>query len=692
MAPRNTETIKLLLLHESRDEAEQILNLMRNSGRAARGQLIENDDTLIAALSEATWDLMLLRPSNEDISAIECLMHIKKMQKDIPTILLIDENDADEITEGLKNGYQDVVPVDDAERLMLVIKRELDNLSERRLRRTVELALKDAEKRCSILLESSRDAITYVIDGMHTYANDSYLKLFGYDDVDDLEGMPILDMVTPENHEDFKVFLRHYNAGTNDTDEFDCHVVCADSSSLQTRMFFSSASYDGEPCTQIMLRTNQADAELQERLKEISSQDLLTGLFNRQHFMHELDAVVEQAISNNQNSIVLFIQLDNFPAIQSDVGVGGADIVLSDMATLLKQFFEGCILARLSDDTFTVLINNCDLEKGKESAEIFRGNVEDHLSEVQGRTIQITTSIGITLIGESSGDSQRIIANDQHACEQVKEDTPLGNGICAFEPVASSEDGVDETTKLLQDAISNNQFKILFQPVIDLRGDSGELYEVLLRMLNAEGDEISPDDFLDTALHQGLCEKIDRWVIEESVKMLSEHRNNGYSSRVMINITGESLRDQTLLPWLNATLKASRVPSDALVFQFTETDATAYLKQAKELTKGLAELHCKAAISRFGCSLNPFNNLKHLEVDYLKLDGSYTRDLNDEKSRENLKELVVAAHAQGKLTIMPLIESASVLSVLWQIGVNYIQGYYLQEPTEKMNYDFSSGE
>jgi len=692
MASRNTETIKLLLLHESRDEAEQILNLMRNSGRAARGQLIDNDDTLITALSEATWDLMLLRPSNEDISALECLMHIKKMQKDIPAILLINENNSDEITEGLHNGYQDVVPVEDDERLMLVIKRELDNLAERRLRRTIELSLKDAERRCSLLLESSRDAITYVIDGMHTYANDSYLKLFGYDDVDDLEGMPILDMVTPDNHEQFKIFLRHYNAGTNDANEFDCNVVCADNSQLQTRMFFSSASYDGEPCTQIMLRTNQADAELQERLKEISSQDLLTGLFNRQHFMLELDSVVEKAISNNQNGVVLFIQLDNFSAIQSDVGVGGADIVLSDVATLLKQFFDGGILARLNDDIFTVLINNCNLDEGQAQAESFRSKIEDNLSEVQNRTIQITTSIGIALIGENSGDSQTIVSHAQQACEQIKTENPLGNGVCAYEPASTHEDGVDETTKLLQSAIAKDQFKILFQPVIDLRGDSGEIYEALLRMLNPEGEEISPDDFLATALHQGLCEQIDRWVIEESIKQLSEHRNNGHSSRVMINITGESLRDQTLLPWLSATLKASRVPSDALVFQFTETDATAYLKQAKDFTKGLAELHCKAAISRFGCSLNPFNNLKHLEVDYLKLDGSYTRDLNDEKSRENLKELVTAAHAQGKLTIMPLIESASVLSVLWQIGVNYIQGYYLQEPTDKMNYDFSSGE
>ncbi|MGB3620056.1 MAG: EAL domain-containing protein, partial [Ketobacter sp.] len=207
-----------------------------------------------------------------------------------------------------------------------------------------------------------------------------------------------------------------------------------------------------------------------------------------------------------------------------------------------------------------------------------------------------------------------------------------------------------------------------------------------------EGNEVPPNDFLAVASAQDLAEKIDRWVILQSIKLLSEHRNDGHDSKLIINLTGESLKDQTLLPWLSVALKAARMPSDAIVFQFSESDATTYLKQAKDFTKGLKELHCKVSISRFGCALNPFNNLKHLEVDYLKMDGSFMKDIGSEENKEALKEMVAAAHAQGKLTIAPFVESASTLSTLWQIGVNYIQGYYLQAPAENMNYDFSSEE
>lgn len=688
--PNKTETIKLLLLHESKDEAEQLLNLIRNSGKATRGQLIDSIDTLLSALNNGSWDMMLLRPEAEGVTAMECLMHMQKMQKDIPAIMLLDENDSEEITESLRDGYRDAVPKEEGERLTFVINRELENLKERRLRRHTEFALKDVEKRCAVLLDSSRDAITYVIDGMHTYANDAYLELFGYDDAEDLEGMPILDMVAPTNHSEFKDFLRNYNAGTSQSDEFTCNSICTNGDEIQTRMTFSSASFDGEPCTQIVIRTNQADAELQERLKEISSQDLLTGLFNRPHFTQLLEKEIEKVTNSGQSSVLLYIELDNFSTIQSEVGMAGADIVLSDTATQLRESFPGCTLARFGDDVFTVLMTDSQLEQGVEVAESFRAKIENHLSEVQDRTVQATTSIGVTLVTEATSDSEIIITRALQASELVKEDNPLGNGVQSFDPsVISSGDTADAET-LLQDAIEKGLFKILFQPIIDLRGNSGELYEVLLRMVNEQGEEISPNDFLGSASTQDLCEKIDRWVILQSIKMLAQHRENGHNSRIMINITGESLKDPTLLPWLSVALKASRMPSDAIIFQFSETDATTYLKLAKEFTKGLKELHCKVSISRFGCSLNPFNNLKHLEVDYLKIDGSFTKDLENPEVKESLKELVTAAHAQGKLTIIPFVESAAILSTLWQIGVNYIQGYYLQEPKDKMDYDFSS--
>ncbi|MCG8315272.1 MAG: diguanylate cyclase, partial [Pseudomonadales bacterium] len=566
----SNETLRIVMLHESRDDAEQLLNRIRNSGRATRAELLDSDEALDEALEKSTWDLMLLRPEAEDLFAGQCLLKVQKLQKDIPAILLIDELDPEEIVEGMREGFKAVVPVGHEEWLLQTIRRELNNLEERRRRRAAELNFKEAEKRCAALLDNSRDAITYVIDGMHTYANEAYLELFGYNDVDDLEGMPILDMVSPQDHEDFKNFLKQYASGDTDNNEFLCHGICTDGSEIQTRMVFSAATYDGEPCTQILIRTNQADAELQEKLKEISSQDLLTGLHNRQYFTQILDNTIEWAINEGKVAGLIYMQIDNFAAIQSDVGIGGADIVLSDVASLLRNHFEKEVeLARFGDDVFTVILKDSSLDKAAEVAEQLRGRIEDHLSEVNDRTVQATVSIGVTIVSEAASDPQVIVTRAHQASELVREENPLGNGVRTFDPskIRTGEDA--DTGEMLQAAIDKGLFKVLFQPVIDLRGNSGELYEVLLRMVNEEGENISPNEFLDIASHKDLCEKIDRWVILQSIKMLSEHRALGHETRLMINVTGESLRDQTLLPWLSVALKAARMPGDAIIFQFS---------------------------------------------------------------------------------------------------------------------------
>lgn len=126
--------------------------------------------------------------------------------------------------------------------------------------------------------------------------------------------------------------------------------------------------------------------------------------------------------------------------------------------------------------------------------------------------------------------------------------------------------------------------------------------------------------------------------------------------------------------------------------QIRETDAVAYLKQAKQLTEGLRALHCQIALGQFGCTLNPFNTLRHLEIDFVKIDGSFTKELSNVDDQEILKEMLATLHAQHKQSIVPFVESASVLSVLWQAGVNYIQGHYLQGPSQAMNYDFSTND
>lgn len=164
----------------------------------------------------------------------------------------------------------------------------------------------------------------------------------------------------------------------------------------------------------------------------------------------------------------------------------------------------------------------------------------------------------------------------------------------------------------------------------------------------------------------------------------------GGKARLFLNISHKSISDETFLPWLSIALKAAKLASDAIVIQIYENDATSYIKQATKFTKGLAELHCKSSINHFGCSLNPFNLLKHLTPDYVKLDGSFAQDLEDsEEKQTKLSEMIQSLQASGVLTAISGVESPNVLVLLWQTGLNCIQGYCLSPPLDTMECDFS---
>ena len=685
MAPQK-KTIRLLILEDSQNEAERLVSLFRNAGQATRVHRLTSSEDLADALQQ-TWDLLINAPTSANLDPAEAIGAIRKQAKDIPIIQLIDGNDADAITEALTLGAQGALPQGEDEWLILISKRELANLEERRARRSAELALREAEKRCQLLLDSSVDAIAYVHDGMHIYANRAYLDLFGYEDVDELEGMPMIDLIASCDQGEFKGFLKNYQS-LQGSAELVCGGIRADGGNFKARMHFSPASYDGEPCIQVVIRAESDNAEL-EKLREISSQDLVTGLYNRNHFLGTLDAAIERAVNAGQRSSLAYIRVDRFASLQAEIGLGDSDRLLAELAQLLReQFKETAELARFGDDAFAVLAPETTPQQLEQPLTKLLRKVEGHLFEIGGRTVQTSLSIGAAALDEQTAKARDVIDRAHRCAEELTDGNALSIYNPADELAAAASRG--NVLAMLQQALEKNSFRLLFQPIISLRGDSHEHYEVLLRLLDPQGVEVPPAEFLGAAKEAGLAPRIDRWVLLNSIKLLAEHRSKGHSTRLFVHLSSASLQDPSLLSWLGVALKASRLPTDSLVFQLDENDAVAYLKQAKALNQGLTGLGCRIALNQFGCVLNPFNTLKHLDVEFVKIDGSYTQDLSRQENQEALKQLLADLHEQNKQTIVPFVDSATVLATLWQAGVGYIQGQYLQGPSQSMDYDFSS--
>ena len=235
-----------------------------------------------------------------------------------------------------------------------------------------------------------------------------------------------------------------------------------------------------------------------------------------------------------------------------------------------------------------------------------------------------------------------------------------------------------------------NKFKLLFQPLFDVEDETAQFYEVFVRLPLADGKVMTPDEFLDVAQRYQLGGKIDRWILINACKRLKEHLVRHPNSRLLLNLTAESIQDATLPELIIKLSKAIAPKGNPLVIQFSENDVVTYLKNAKDQSTILRDNGIAVSITNFGCTLNPTNTLKHVEAEYIKLDRSFTQDLTQEANLDNTKKMAAELNGLDKRVIVSYVENAATVSKLWTMGVRYLQGYYLQPPSENMVYE--SGE
>ncbi|WP_297529596.1 putative bifunctional diguanylate cyclase/phosphodiesterase [Thiohalobacter sp.] len=686
--------LRLIIAEESRNDAEAVANILRNAGHAVRFHYVEDTEDLENALDQQVPDLIILSEGLEGLGLDALRTELDSRKLDIPVILMAAEANEAEVVEALRAGATDLVSFDQPDHLRLVVEREQKSLHTRRALQRFETIYRESERRCRALLDTSRDAIAYVHDGMHIYANQSYLEMFGFDDMEEIEGHPIMDMVAPEDHGSFKDFLRSY--GKEDSEEIaELEVSCVSASkgSFKALMEFAPASIEGEACTQIVIRDRStADPELAEKLRHLSKQDMLTGLFNRQYFMEEVELAVSEAVTGGESSGVLYVLLDNFKQVKESVGLAASDLVIKDIADLIRnKVGDSGIAARFGDNTFAVLCRGSDIDAAQALAEAIRHSVEEHIVDVEGRSVTVTCSVGISLITESAPEAAEVMARADLACEVAR--SAGGNRVHLHNPVTDEQRGREREAQwkqLIKEGLEQDRFHLVYQPIVSLQGDPQEKYEVLLRLRDAEGQDYLPGQFLPVAIDGGLIAEIDRWVIAHAIEVLAEHRRQDHDTQFFVKVSGVTLADQELPLWINEQLKAARLQSDAIVFEIAEKEASQHLKHAKAFIKAVKALHIGTSLEHFGSSPNSFQLLKHADVDYLKIDGAFIHNLmKDENNQAMVKSIVEMARSMNKQCVAEFVEDASSVAMLFQFGVQYIQGYFLQEPHPALDYDFS---
>lgn len=679
-------TLCLAIIEDSGHKAEGHATTLRNAGFTVHYDLVNDLDSLAGLFNSSKPDIVFCGTGNQLPALRSVTALLAEGASDIPVIAFTDEITDAALSEAACDGAMALVAYDNPDSLQAILKREQQTILLRRQLRELESRLAETETRCSILMETSRDAIAYIHEGMHIHANNSYANLFGLNGLDEITGMPIMNMVDPGDHEKFKKFLRTCDSTCS---TLEITAIAAGGSKLDTIMEFSPASIDGEACTQIVIR-NQADIELEEKLDTLSQRDMLTGLYNRQYFMQIINTSIQEGVEEGRQQAVAYILLENFKAIREEAGITGSDMVVSDIARLIKTTCgQDDIIARFSDYVFTVLHYDSNKEGIQQFAENLRQKIGEHVAEVEGQVATTTCSVGISIINGHTRDAQDVLSRADLACEVAR--SSGGNQIHVHSTAvdekmdAGHEDKWDE---VISTTIREERFYLVYQPIVSLNGSTGSRYEVLLRIVDEEGHVILPGQFLSIAEKTGKSGEIDRWVIDKAFSTLMEQRSDDTSIEFFIKLSGKTLEDCELPAWINGKLKEYRMQSDSICFEIPEAVAIRDLKSTRTFIKAMQNLHCKVAIEHFGCANQP-QLIQQLPVDMIKIDGSLINSLaSSEEHQEKIKAVIGLAHNANIQCVAECVDDAGDLAKLWEYGMDFIQGNFVQEPSKELDHAF----
>jgi diguanylate cyclase (GGDEF)-like protein/PAS domain S-box-containing protein len=425
--------------------------------------------------------------------------------------------------------------------------------------------------------------------------------------------------------------------------------------------------------------------ELNRRLSYHASHDILTGLVNRTEFERRLERALKSARARETSYALCYLDLDQFKIVNDSCGHSAGDALLGQLGNLLKSKIRWRdTLARLGGDEFGILLESCSLEEAMETAEALRVAVGEYKFMWDDRSFRLGASIGVVPITAENEDVASLLSAADSACQAAKESGR--DRIHSYQ-----ENDIDlmrrrremQWAARINNALEEDRFELFRQTILPLQGsEEGAHYEILLRMRDESGNIVAPGLFIEAAERYSRTPAIDRWVISNTFRWLvSEADERERLSLCSINLSGQSLGDEKFLPFVIEQFQISGLDATKICFEITETSAIASYSQANRFINALKELGCKFALDDFGTGLSSFGYLKHFPVDFLKIDGSFVKEiLHDPIDREMVRSINEIGHLTGKQTIAEFAENQEIITMLRGIGVDYAQGYGVSEP------------
>ena len=674
--------VPMIVMTRSQDHVEAINSTLRKAGHPVHCTWLPDARDLGDALTQINPEMLIAFIDQLGIDPASLMTIRRQNAPGMPVLLVRESIDEAAIAEAMRLGCQDVVTLANRDRLQAVVTREL---RAHRLERALTTTLSSAQeyrKQLQHFLEGSADAITHVQEGIIVDANRAWLELFGYSENDALNGTPLMDLFEQETHPALKGALVACLQGKWSGHGLKVQALLSDDSILPLELLLTKADYESEPAVRIAISAlhNKKDRDIEVQLADAVKNDPTTR-FLQQHYL--VAAVRERVAQSMKGGVRQFahVKPDRFIDIQHAIGVLASEEFMAQLAELLRsQLTNTDLCGRFGGNGILVMLERGTAKDVETWAENIVKRVHEHVFVSGDKTLSATVTVGLGLLPPTNPDVAAAIADAVSATRRGRE---LGGNQMYVVDKSDTDTRVQAYDKIwvkhIKSALMENRFRLVQQPIASLLGEDKGMFDVLVRMLDEQGNEVLPAEFIAAAERNDLMKNIDRWVIGASLSFAANRK----AVCIFVRLSKDTVLDKTLPSWLETQLESLKIDPKRLCMQVTEELANTYVRQTKELAETLRKLGFRFALEHFGTGRDPLKLLNDLEMNFIKVDGSLMQGLSTNQiQQQRVKGLVEAAKRKGIETVAERVEDANTMAVLWQLGIEFIQGYFVNAPED----------
>jgi len=664
----------LLVIDKSPDHAQAINSFLRNSGVAVRVVSATAIDELDIVLREKAPFLVLLGRQLPSGMTIGQVLQTAE-EHAVPAVMQVQPEDSASIESAIATHPLLIINSENDEQLMQVVKQHLSG--GKTVREYDELLQKQEElqHRYNLLLDSARDSIAYIHEGLHVYANRAYLDLLQVQSLEDIEGISLLELMIADEGVDLKKLLREINESDFQEQTLVVTINTFGGKQLEAELTFSPAKFNGERCIQMLVREQDANLVLQEELDRLRKTDHLTQMINRKTFTARLTEIIESGQGKDHRTAVMYIETDGISELQQDLGMEGIDTYIMDLANIISGCTEESdIPARFSDHGFAVIIRREEGSSMQQTGNCIMENYASHIIDLGTQTRTASCSIGMTSLGPLTTDAREVIAQVKTAFEQASR---KGNTMVRYKPALTtvhSGESERDWVERIRYALNNHDFYTVQQSIVDLEGENEGLFENRTFMREEDGDTAA-GEFMLAAERNDLGSTIDRHVIPQIMVAIA-----GTGDKHIISLSTNSILDVSFPNWFQRMLTETEVEGSQLILQVSAMVAESHLKPTRRLIEELQHHGCNFVISEFDNDRQTIQLLDHLPVHMIKLRPGLAHGLSSNTTNQEIIRTVVRAVETRNVTIIAdEVRDASDLAALWQCGVKLVTGDFLNE-------------